>query len=130
MEGPEMVKAEKSTWPAQRPNDEVTGQKDELERRKAARTNVTNKCKDSTCIDPSQFPNFQSLIRVTGWIQRFLVNCRLPDASREKGRMLGSNEIKRAETFWLNKRKLTSFLTVQKRSSWSGLNPKMTTSAC
>ena len=84
---------------------------------------MRNKCKARSSIDPSHFPNFQCLIRVTGWLQCFLVNCRLPDEFREKGRTLRSNEIK-AETFWLKQMQAEAFPNGAAEMSLEWLNPK------
>ena len=120
----EIGKAEESTWPAQLPNDEVTRQNDKRERQKTAKTHVTKTCKAWSSTHPSHFPNFQCSIRITVWLQRFLVNCRLPDEFREKDRTPRSTEIKKAETFWLKQTQAEAFPNGAAEKSLECLNPK------
>lgn len=124
MEGPELVKADESTWPPQLPNDEIEEKIDENERRKAEQTHVTKEDQGSCFLEPSHFSNLQRLIHITGWMQRFLVNCRLPDENREKSHTLRPHETKRAETFWIKHAQAEAFANGEAEKSLAQLNPK------
>ena len=52
------------------------------------------------CMDPNRFLSFRRLVRVTGWIKRFLRNCRLPKDSRETSTLLKTSEITEAQYYW------------------------------
>ena len=51
-------------------------------------------------MDPNGFSSFHRLVRVTGWIKRFLCNCRLPKDSRETSTLLKTSEIAEAQNYW------------------------------
>ncbi len=99
MEGPEMIQGEESTWPPRLPNGEVEKSIDKNERRKVIHT--TRNTPKKRFISPDNFSNFWRLLRVTGWVQRFADNCRLPAEDRKKTRGLSVHELQKAETYWL-----------------------------
>ena len=98
MEGPAFLKNDESTWPAAPlPRDSIKKNED-YERRMTSRTHVTNS-HANVIIDPNRFSSLKHLVHVTGWVQRFLTNCRLPMNLRRKDRLLLPTEISEAETF-------------------------------
>ena len=100
MEGPAFLKDDESTWPVAPPPRDYTMKTEDCERRTTSRTHVT-KSHASIIIDPNKFSNLKRLVHVTGWVQRFLTNCRLPMNLRRKDRILLPTEISEAETFWI-----------------------------
>ena len=51
--------------------------------------------------DPNYFSTFRRLCRVTGWVQRFVTNCRLPRELPKRDRTLCSTEILNVEKWWI-----------------------------
>ena len=100
MEGPAFLKDDESTWPAAPPPRDNTEKNEDCERRTTSRTHVT-KSHASVIIDPNRFSSLKRLVHVTGWVQRFLTNCKLPMNLRRKDRILLPTEISEAETFWI-----------------------------
>ena len=76
MEGPAFLKDDESTWPAAPPPRDNTMKTEDCERRTTSRTHFT-KSHASMIIDSNKFSNVKRLVNVTGWVQRFLTNCRL-----------------------------------------------------
>lgn len=125
MEGPIMLQADESTWPPVLPNeDKATNVVEDSERRKKAQCHVAKECKDGAFIDPSHFSSFKRLIHVTGWVQRFLANCRSPKEQREKSRVLKPVEAEKAETFWLEQVQTEAFPNGVTEKSLISLHPK------
>ena len=122
MEGPEMIQGEESTWPPRLPNDEVEKSIDKNERRKV--THTTRNTPKKSFISPDNFSNFWRLLRVTGWVQRFVANCRLPAEDRKKTRGLSVHELQKAETYWLKQVQLEAFPDGDQQKSLAQLNPK------
>ena len=75
-------------------------------------------------IDPNKFSNLKHLVNVTGWVQRFLTNCRLPMKLRRKDRILLPTEISEAETFWIKQALAQTFPGGENEGSLTQLNPK------
>lgn len=123
MEGPAFLKDDESTWPAALPSREDAKQAGDCERRTTTRTHVT-KSSASGSIDPSHFSNLKRLVRVTGWVQRFLTNCRLPKELQRKDRTLLSAEMSAAETFWIKQAQAQAFPGGENEGSLTRLNPK------
>ena len=122
MEGPAFLKDDESAWPAVLPSDKNAEQTGGCERRTKTRTHVT-KSSASESIDPSHYSSLRRLVRVTGWVQRFLSNCRLPkDLQRKDGSLL-SDEITAAETFWIKQAQAQVFLDGENERSPTRLNP-------
>ena len=92
LEGPAFLKDDESTWPAAPPPRDNTKQIEDCERRTVTRTHMT-KSHASAVINPNKFSSLKRLVRVTGWVQRFLTNCRLLMNSRRKDRILLPTEI-------------------------------------
>lgn len=123
MEGPTFLKDDESTWPAVLPLKENAEQTSDCERRTKNRTHVT-KSSASESIDPSRYSNMTHLVHVTGWVQRFLSNCRLPkDLQRKDGSLL-SDEITAAETFRIKQAQAQAFPDGENEGSLTRLNPK------
>ena len=122
MEGPEMIQGEESTWPPRLPNAEVEKSIDKNERRKV--THTTRNTPKKSFISPDNFSNFWRLLRVTGWVQRFVANCRLPAEDRKKTRGLSVHELQKAETYWLKQVQLEAFPDGDQQKSLAQLNPK------
>ncbi len=122
MEGPEMIQGEESTWPPLHPNGEVEKNIDNNERRKV--THTTRNTPKKSFISPDNFSNFWRLLRVTGWVQRFVANCRLPAEDRKKTRGLSVHELQKAETYWLKQVQLEAFPDGDQQKSLAQLNPK------
>lgn len=87
------------------------------------RTHVT-KSHASASIDPSHFSSLKCLVHVTGWVQRFLTNCRLPKDLERKDRTLLSAEISTVEIFWIKQAQAEAFPDREKEGSLTQLNPK------
>ena len=75
-------------------------------------------------IDPNKFSSLKRLVHVTGWVQRFLTNCRLPMHLRRKDRILLPTEISKAETFWIKQVQAQAFPGGENEGSLTRLNPK------
>lgn len=75
-------------------------------------------------IDPKKFSSLKRLVHVTGWVKRFLTNCRLPMNSRRKDRILLPTEISGAETFWIKQTQGQGFPGGEKEGSLTLLYPK------
>jgi hypothetical protein len=86
--GPEILQQDESTWPPQIPTEEVQRNIVEDERRNINVTHTTRDSSNQSLIDPNCFSSFQRLVRVTGWVRRFLRNCKRPNENREKSRTL------------------------------------------
>ena len=87
MEGSAFLKCDESTWPAIPLPRGNAKKADDCERRVTTRTHITKSHK-SESIDPNHFSSLKRLVRVTGWVQRFLANCRLqidafPDGDKD-----------------------------------------------
>ena len=83
MEGLAFLKDDESTWPAAPPPRDNTKKNEDCERRTTSRTHVT-RSNASVIIDPNRSSSLRRLVHVTGWVQRFLTNCRLPMNLRRK----------------------------------------------
>ena len=123
MEGPAFLKDDESTWPAAPPPRDNTMKTEDCERRTTSRTHVT-KSHASMIIDPNKFSNLKRLVNVTGWVQRFLTNCRLPMNLRRKDQILLPTEISEAETFWIKQAQAQTFPGGENEGSLTQLNPK------
>ena len=123
MEGPAFLKDNESTWPAAPPPRDNTKKNEDCERRTTSRTHVT-KSHASVIIDPNKFSSLKRLVHVTGWVQRFLTNCRLPMNLRRKDRILLPTEISEAESFWIKQAQAQAFPGGENEGSLTQLNPK------
>ena len=108
MEGPAFLKDDESTWPAAPPPRDNTKKNKDCERRTTSRTHVT-KSHASVIIDPNRFSSLKRLVHVTGWVQRFLTNCRLPMNLQRKDQILMPTEISEAEMFWIKQAQARAF---------------------
>lgn len=127
MEGPAFLKNDESTWPAAPPPRDSIKKNEDYERRTTSRTHVTNS-HANMIIDPNRFSSLKRLVHVTGWVQRFLTNCRLPMNLRRKDRILLPTEISKAETFWIKQAQAQAqaqaFPGGENEGSLTQLNPK------
>ena len=123
MEGPAFLKDNESTWPAAPPPRDNTKKNEDCERRTTSRTHVT-KSHASVIIDPNKFSSLKRLVHVTGWVQRFLTNCRLPMNLRRKDRILLPTKISEAESFWIKQAQAQAFPSGENKGSLTQLNPK------
>ena len=123
MEGPAFLKDDESTWPAAPPPRDNTEKNEDCERRTTSRTHVT-KSHASVIIDPNRFSSVKHLVHVTGWVQRFLTNYRLPMNLRRKDRILLPTEISEAETFWIKQAQAQALSGRENEESLTQLNPK------
>ena len=109
MEGPTFLKDDESTWPAVLPLKENAEE--------------TSDCKRQTKTRTSRYSNLTHLVHVTGWVQRFLSNFRLPkDLQRKDGSPL-SDGITVAETFWIKQAQARAFSDGENEGSLIRLNP-------
>ena len=123
MEGPVFLKDDESTWPAAPPPRDNTKKNEHCERRTTSRAHLT-KSHASVIIDPNRFSSLKRLVHVTGWVQRFLTNCRLPMNLRRKDGILLPTEISEAETFWIKQAQAQAFPGGENEGSLTQLNPK------
>ncbi|XP_078355671.1 uncharacterized protein LOC144640376 [Oculina patagonica] len=123
LEGPAFLKDDESTWPATPPPRDNTKKIEDCERRTVTRTHMTMS-HASTIIDPNKFSSLKRLVRVTGWVQRFLTNCRLPMNLRRKDRILLPTEISEAETMWIKQAQMQAFPGGESEGLLTRLNPK------
>ena len=108
MEGPSFLKDGESAWPTTPPCKDVQ-KSDQFERRSTTKTYAT-KNYEFTSIDPTHFSSIKRLYRVTGWIKRFIANCKIRGKSgRNYERTLSSAEISDAETFWIKHTQTETF---------------------
>ena len=122
--GPEILQQDESTWPPQIPNEKVQRNIVEGERRKVNVTHTTRDSSNQSIIDPNRFSSFQRLVRVTGWVRRFLSNCKRPNENREKSRTLRAQELQQAETYWFKRTQSEAFSDGVKEKCLIQLNPK------
>ena len=120
----EILQQDESTWPPQIPNEEVQRNIVEGERRKVNVTHTTRDSSNQSIIDPNRFSSFQRLVRVTGWVRRFLSNCKRPNENREKSRTLRAQELQQAETYWFKRTQSEAFSDGVKEKCLIQLNPK------
>ena len=123
MEGPVFLKDDESTWPAAPPPRDNTKKNEDCEGRTTSRTHLT-KSHASVIIDPNKFSSLKRLVHVTGWVQRFLTNCRLPVNLRRKDGILLPTEVSEAETFWIKQTQAQAFPGGENEGSLTQLNPK------
>ena len=123
MEGPAFLKDDESTWPAAPPPRNTTKETEDCERRTTTRAHITNSG-DGVFMDPNKFSNLKRLVHVTGWVWRFLTNCRLPMNLRRMDRVLQPAEIAEVETFWIKQAQAQAFTGGEKEGSLTQLNPK------
>ena len=100
MEGLAFLKNDESTWPAAPPPRDNTKRTEHRERRTTTRAHAT-RSHAIVIINPNKFSSLKHLVHVTGWVQRFLTNCRLPMDLQRKDRILLPTKISKAETFWI-----------------------------
>ena len=122
--GPEILQQDESTWPPQIPNEKVQRNIVEGERRKVNVTHTTRDSSNQSIIDPNRFSSFQRLVRVTGWVRRFLSNCKRPNENREKSRTLRAQELQQAETYWFKRTQSEAFSDGVREKCLIQLNPK------
>ena len=70
------------------------------------------------------FKSLNRLVHATGWIQRFLTNCRLPMNLWRKDLILLPTEISEAETFRIKQAQAQAFPEGENEGSLTRLNPK------
>ena len=123
MEGPAFLKDDESTWPAAPPLRNTTKETEDCERRTTTRAHITNSG-DGVFMNPNKFSNLKRLVHVTGWVWRFLTNCRLPMNLQRMDRVLQPAEIAEVETFWIKQAQAQAFTGGEKEGSLTQLNPK------
>ena len=123
MEGSAFLKDDESIWPAAPPPRNTTKETEDCERRTTTRAHITNSG-DGVFMDPNKFSNLKRLVHVTGWVWRFLTNCRLPMNLRRRDRVLQPTEIAEVETFWIKQAQAQAFPGGEKEGSLTQLNPK------
>lgn len=116
MEGPAFLKDDESARPVILPSKENAEQTGDCERQTKTRMHVT-KSSASESIDPGHYSSLRHLVRMTGWVQRFLSNCRLPKDLQRKDESLLSDEIAAAETFWMKQAQAQAFLDGENEGS-------------
>ena len=94
LEGPDCLQAQECTWPEKLPK--TTPENDELlEKRLENLTHLTDQANETTNfadrLDPTRFSSYSRLIHVTGWVWRFVSNCRTVKESREGSNVLTCN---------------------------------------
>ncbi|CAB3980770.1 Hypothetical predicted protein [Paramuricea clavata] len=103
-EGPEFLKADKSTWPEKLPTT-VVDEFEHSEGKRVSKTHLTQSPNEDTTsevfMDPTKYYCLQRLVRVTVWILRFARNCKLSKERRVLSATLVSEDITEAETVWL-----------------------------
>jgi hypothetical protein len=75
-------------------------------------------------VDPNHFSTFRRLCRVTGWVQRFVTNCRLPRELRKRDRTLCSTEILNVEKWWIKQAQGEAFPKGEREGCLLRLSPK------
>jgi hypothetical protein len=75
-------------------------------------------------VDPNHFSTFRRLCRVTGWVQRFVTNCRLPRELRKRDRTLCSTEILNVEKWWIKHAQGKAFPKGEREGCLLRLSPK------
>ena len=123
IEGPPFLRDNETVWPKSPPSKD--GQKfDVNERRSTAKTYAATKTDESISIDPSHFSSLKHLYRVTGWIKRFINNCKIRERSaRNYGKTLSADEMFDAETFWIKHTQSEAFPNGVQEKSLVQLNP-------
>ena len=122
LEGPAFLKADESEWP-ETPSVRCEIETEGHERRKITRTHLAAEtCKPR--IDPNHFSSLRRLLHVTGWILRFVNNCKLPKESRIQGPVLTAGEVNKAESNWINRAQAEAFPKGEKEASLARLNPR------
>jgi hypothetical protein len=123
IEGPPFLRDNETAWPKSPPSKD--GQKfDVNERRSTAKTYTATKTDKSISIEPSQFSSLKRLYRVTGWIRRFINNCKIRERSaRNYGKTLSADEMFDAETFWIKHTQNEAFPNGVQEKSLVQLNP-------
>ena len=85
----------------------------ESEKRATTKAYATNRTKCSL-VDPTRFSNLRRLYRVTGWVKRFIANCKVSTKTeRNYERTLSVDEIAKVEHFRI---KYTSEKKLSERS--------------
>lgn len=89
-EGPEFLQNKTETeWP----KTKIIEKSDEIMEKRRAVTmitvgNITNNLKKLvTCLDPKTYSNWSHLIRIRGWVNRFIQNCKLSTDNRKGGEL-------------------------------------------
>lgn len=75
-------------------------------------------------IEPNHFSSLKRLVRVTGWVRRFLTNCRRTKELRRKNRTVLSAVVSTAETFWIRQAQAQVFPHGENDASLRRLNRK------
>ncbi len=122
MEGPKFLKDNVATWPAT-PKDRDLPLTSECERRATTRAHVTKDC-ESPSIDLHRFSNMERLLNVTGWVKRFITNCRTnTQTDRNYSKTLSMAEISDSEKFWIKRVQAEAFPKGVREGSLARLNP-------
>ena len=126
MEGPEILKEDKSTWPEKSPGN-PTNETEECEQRKNKFTFSTTEG-NSTVVQnrlvPEKFSSLSRLLRITAWVRRFLTNCKLSKERQKKCNVLGKNEISDAEIYWIRRAQSEAFPNGDKEKSLCSFCPQ------
>ena len=127
LEGPDFLQAQEDTWPEKLPT--ATPENAEmLEKRLQNLTHLTDQTKEITsCVDRldlNRYSSYSRLIHVTGWVWRFVTNCRSVQELRERNNVLTSNELTNAENFWVRQAQAEAFPQGEKEKALLQLNPQ------
>jgi hypothetical protein len=122
MGGPKFLKSGVAAWPATPRNRDLPSTS-EFERRATTRTHVTNE-QESPSIDLLRFSNLECLLRVTGWVKRFTINCKIrKQTDRNYAKTLDVSEISDSEKFWVKQVQAEAFPKGIREVSLARLSP-------
>ena len=115
IEGAPFLKQDESAWPDSPPS-KAKQKAVESEKRATTEAYATASA-ECTLIDPTRLSSLRRLYRVTGWVKRFIANCKVrTKAERNHERTLSVEEIAEVEHFWIK--------YTQRKSYPKGVNEK------
>ena len=121
MEGPKFLKYGEPAW--QTPRDQELPLPESFERQATTQSHLTLD-HDFLSIDLCRFSSLEHLLRVTGWIRRFIINCRtLEHTDRNYSKTLSMTEISEAERLWIRKVQGEAFPKGVREGSLARLSP-------
>ena len=121
MEGPKFLKDGEPAWPT--PKDQKLPVPESFERRATTQSHLTQD-HDFPSIDLCRFSSLEHLLRVTGWIRRFITNCKtLELTDRNYSKTLSMAEISEAERLWIRKVQAEAFPKGVREGSLARLSP-------
>ena len=127
LEGPDFLQAQEYTWPEKLPKTMPEDDKF-LEKRLKNLTHLMDQANETTNfadrLDPTHFTSYSRPIHVTGWVWRFVSNCRTVKESREGSNILKCNELAYARNFWIRRAQVEAFPQGEKEKALLQLNPQ------